>query len=1116
MVEFILGHAGSGKTAELRRRIRGLAREKQRVILLVPEQFSFESERLLHRDLGAIDSRQVEVYSFTRLCNAIFRALGGLAGVPVNPAARYALMSLAVSQMQDQLQSYRKSARNTAFLTTLLETCAEFKEAGIAPRELDQAAENCRQQELRGKLKDLAGIYEMYQGMLRAGYTDPEDDMARACALLESNDFFAGAHLFVDGFFTFLTGEFEMLGHAVAQAESVTFALPADSAEDSRQGMGIFSPVQEAIVRIRRMAKKAGVPVAEPLILQLPRRYTVPELAFLAREYPAVQPKVYDEKCGAVQIACGESIYREVERCATEIARLVRQEGYRYREIGVICRDPQPYERAMRLFFARYEIPFFAAARRDVENAPLVSAVLMALEAIQRNFEQHAMLRLAKNPVFGFDALQTALLENYCYCWNMRGALWLEEWKNNPRGMDERFTEQDAQELQTVNALRARLVEPLLQLRGHFRAGTGRRFAQGIYAFLQQIDAPGALRRWSQQLAPALQKTTMDENAQLWDLLMEILDVFGLVLGEEALAPAQLNELLHMALARAEIATPPQTLDQVIVGAADRIRPEGMRAVFVLGANEGVFPPQLGARGVFSDEERTALIDAGLQVGAPRHKQEALERFYCYFALTLASDRLYVSCAGSDLKGAELFASPMMIRLQAMFPQAGWPPEEMLDTIAGEISARSALAAQYRTGSEFAASLAEYFAAGDSGDILEKLERARQKQPHQMTSRELTRQLFGEKLRLSPTGIERYSRCPFSYFARDGLKLDKRKRAEFNPLESGSVIHYVMQVMVQRHGGAGLAGLPDEQLHRETAEIIREYLELRVQNMQELPARMRHLFNSLCLTLTRLLRHLGEEFAQSRFVPVAFELPIRQGEDTGVNPLWLRNPEGGWVTVEGIVDRVDVMEKNGKRYVRVVDYKSGKKDFRLEDVLSGLNMQMLLYLFTIEENGKDTLAQAEPAGVLYMPLHESYLPAERSEDAEQAGKKRTKQRTMSGLVLDDEEVIYGMEAAAAGVYIPVKIGKNGPDARSALATRADMGRLAHKVKEQVAGIAEALAKGQIAAWPVDSADYPACQYCDYRTVCGYEAEDPVREIAKMDRKAFFAMLEKEEMEHIGG
>lgn len=1108
MLRFILGCAGVGKTAALIERVADTVRHGKRAVLLVPEQYSFEAERLVYRRLGPKEALGVEVLSFTRLCNSVFRRFGGLAQVAVSEAGKYMLMSVALGELKDMLSVYRKSAANTAFVQTMVRACAEFKSAGVDPEKLEEIASRCDNEALREKLAELGTVYAAYQALLARGYTDPDDELLRVCELLRENNFFAGYEVFVDGFTTFMAAEFMLLGHVVRQANEATFAFTADSHHDEQKGVGIFSPAKGAVARLMRYAREAGVPVETPVVLPEPLRYRSGMLRHIARYFPESATLPYEEAFdGSIRFCEVQDPYAEMEYAAAEIRRLVCDEGYRYREIAVVARDIAPYLRAAEAMFARYGIPYFCDTREEAENHPLISGLLAALEAARGNFDAGDVLEFAKSPVNRHAPELVAQLENYCYSWGVRGALWTQPFQNNPRGLAEGLTEADTVLLAELNALRERLIGPLQALKEALRAPDGKSFAQALYDLLESVGAGENLTAFAQSMPQGDRESFLDMSAQLWDALIEVLDVFGAVLGGARMQAQSVCDLFRLAVATLDAGQVPQTLDEVLFGGADRIRPGEVRAVFVVGLNEGVFPPLPAQGGVFSESERRELAELGAELARPVLEQAVLERYFGYFAFTLPSERLYALWARADTLGNERQPSIFARRLRELFPAI--VPAEGDDhlLIGGDSSAFAHLAAHIGEDTPQTTALLSYFSGPQARETLTRMEAAMTRPPHRIYDRAASRALFGGSVRLTPSRVERYYRCPFSYFAAEGLVLRKRRKVEFTPLESGSVIHNVLQVMVQRHGGKGLALLSREQLQREVRAVIEDYIAQRVENLESLPRRFKYLFTRLTGMLARLLAHIGQEFAQSAFEPVAFELPINHKD--GVKPLRLETPDGVPVSVEGFVDRVDLMKRAGKRYIRVVDYKSGGKDFALGDVLYGLNMQMLLYLFTLAENGTGELAGAVPAGVLYMPAGEKFTPAARGEEPD-----HTRQWRMNGLLLEDDEALRGMEQELAGVFIPVKAGKGGDlDARSSLASYEEMGQLAHKVRAMVVKMADALAQGGIESYPVQSGDYNTCENCDYRAVCGFEAGDAVKSVEKLDRAKFFAELRKEEEAH---
>ena len=759
----------------------------------------------------------------------------------------------------------------------------------------------------------------------------------------------------------------------------------------------------------------------------------------------------------------------------------------------------------------RYEIPYFADEKIDVESSPLYFGIISTISAVETNYAGEAVLMLAKSPIMGLEPEKVAQLENYVYSWQIRGELWKSDFVNNPRGMVEDFTESDYARLAEINETRKSIMEPLIHLEKALKQENGRTFAFGIYNFLIKINCTENLKKYSTNLNDVSAEQFLDLNSQLWDSLIDILDIFGDVLVNVSLERGRLIELFKLAVSSTDVGVIPQMLDQVIVGGADRVRPHQLKVVFVAGVNEGVFPANVSTKGLFSDRERENLNNSGLGISAGGIHQSLLERFYGYFAFTLPSEKLFVSYVDSSLGGEKKLPSIFASQIEITFPNIGDLTLQQEDYIEDKTSALEVLSVEFQQDTPLRATLWQLLSQSDS-QIIARMEESAWKPAHKLENTNLATQIFGNNMYLSPSRVERFYRCPFSYFVQDGLRLRKRQKVDFSPLESGSLIHHVLQVMMQKYGGKGLSELSFNQINKEVNVIILGYIEDRITDKDQLPARMEFLFTRLCDTLTRLLVHLGKEFDQSQFSPVAFELEIRDDQPT--KPLELFTANGGKVKVSGVVDRVDLMELNGIKYIRVVDYKSGSKQFQLQDVIEGLNLQMLLYLFTIAENGVDSLENVSPAGVLYMPVRETYNSVERSATDEEALRKLQAQWKMGGILIDEREVLEGMEENFCEVFIPVKVNKDESFSKtSPLASIEDMGRLSNLVKKHIVDMANALGDGDIKALPVDDGSYLTCQYCDYRSVCGYEDGDSVKTISRMSHSQALNYLAKEGESH---
>ncbi len=1117
----ILGRAGSGKTAWVLDKIKQTAEEGGRVLLIVPEQFSFEMEKEVFGRLGGSLAMQVEVYSFTRLCHRVFSECGGAAGEYVTDAARQILMSLALGQVKDQLELYSRQAKSASFIGTMLRQVDEFKNAGIDHKRLHDFSENTGLLQLAQKTKEMSLIYEYYQALLSNRFQDEKDSIMKCCSLLEGRGYFKGCTIFIDSFMTFMAGEKKLMRLMLSECQDLYLSMPADGIgsqntpeqQSAPIGDGTFDTARETVLQLIRDAKEMGVEVKTPLILQNQYRFQNEELRFLERWLPSVYQTEFEGENHAVSVMHAPNPYEEVRYLAAQIVKLVRQENLRYSQIAVIARNADSYLTAIEDIFPKYHIPFFLDMREDVQSIPVFSLLFSALDALESNFDTQHMLSLGKNPLMGLAQTKIAQLENYCFLWGVDHRMWLEQqgFENNPRGMVESFTDKDRETLEEIHETALAITQPLKSLGDKLQNCTGREFAQAIYDFLLEVGAKQRLEESADSLCTTEeQQRSLRLNQGAWDILMDLLDVFCHVLEEISLPLKQLHELFSLAALSSDIGSIPNTLDQVSIGSADRMRPNQPKVTIVIGANQGEFPPQLSENGLFSETERDRLLESGIQLNPSVLKLSGYEKYYVYSALTSASDRLIVTSHTAKLTGEATPDSSIVAALAKMFPNCvhstGELPEEFY--IANEQTAFETLCRNIRSDTPFTAALMEYVRTTRYAPQLEQVLAMVHSGGFRMKNREISRMLFGSRMRLSPSRVERYFTCPFAYFCSGGLNLQARRKVEISPMQSGTIIHFVMERMVRTHGGKGLQELSWEQMQQEVESLLREFLEQRVSRSEALSKRFHYLFERLSITLTRLLRQLAKEFAQSEFEPVRFELPIRQGGE--VAPLELRLDDSTQISVEGIVDRVDLMEKDGRKYVRVVDYKSGSKVFKLDDVYYGLNLQMLIYLFSIWKNGKGELADCLPAGVLYLPAKDHIITAARESTDEEIEREHQKKYKMNGLVLEDPVCVAGMEQKISGVFIPVKTKSDGSfDARSSLAGLEQMGQIQRHIERILTEMAQNLQNGSIEAIPAAGLGYEPCKYCDYKPICQHQTDDKKKTLKELDREQFFDLIQKE-------
>lgn len=1109
MLQLILGRAGAGKTTYIRQFLQDAVREDsgRRLFYIVPEQNSFESERAMLELLGEQDARKVEVLSFTRLTDSVMREYGGMAGRRLDDCGRSMFMSLALEQVADRLELYRRQVDSEDFIDMLLRTLSECKMCGVSPELLQKAGAHTGGGSLEKKTQELALIFGAYEALVGQSFVDPQDDLKRLEEMLREHAFFAGAVVVLDAFKGFTAQEMRVMEQVLVQAEEVHLTLCTDKERDIEQPLGLFCTVQRTAGAFLSLARKHGVEVRSPIKLEGGKRFQNPQLRRLEEGLFRIRKESAPIAPEGIEIYSAGQKYAEAEFVARRIRRMVREEGYRYRDFTVIMRREEDYCGIIDDAMEKYGIPFFMDLPQEIESKPLIAFLLGGLQTVQNYWNSDDLFRWLKTGMLGLEAEEIALLENYCYLWNLSGKQWETKWTAHPEGFSEEWSEEAREELDRINALREGILRPLRELTRLRGVHTGLEFATGLYRFLEECQSAQRLKELAGRLAEQGLPRVAEEQLRLWDILIGILDQMVLVLRETPMELKRFVRLFRLAVNTAKISFIPQTLDQVLVGGADHIRPDEPKWVFLLGVNQGVFPAAVSTGGIFSEKERKTLRENGLELSANAEERAAEERFLTYTSCFCASRGVVLSYVQSSMSGEGMVPSELIEEVRRCVPElqgkaAG--DSEKLEEIECEAQAFEVMASGWRDEGEEMASLRQYFKEdGNYSANLQAMGRLAEALPMQFQKAENAVDLFGQRMRLSPSRVEKFHQCPFSYFCQYGVYAKVRRPAKIDALEYGTLIHFLLENLLKERAISGKQTWSEGEISRRVKELLEEYLQNKLGGAENKSERFLYLFRRFERTAVLLMQHLVRELEQSEFAPADFELDI--GDE--VPAMEMELPDGGSISVRGKIDRVDVMRKNGHAYVRVVDYKTGAKKFYLKDVVFGLNMQMLIYLITLWKQGEAKYGKVLPAGVLYMPAISPRVDGIRGEASEDTAVRREAALKMSGMVLDDPEVIEGMERRVAGIFIPVKYKKDGtPDAHSQIYSLAQMGNLARYIGRLLVRMGEELHRGNIMEKPVDK----ACEYCDYADVCGRDPEEPAEMIPNRSNKDVFADLAKED------
>ena len=1101
MLTILYHRAGQDIRGELLER---MARSTaSRRLLLVPEQYSHDTERALCRALGNAGASRCEVLSFTRLSARVADVAGGGAVPTLDAGGRVLMLYRAMRQVEQMLKSYKAASRKPAFLTGLLASLDECRSYAVTPRALTGAGEALGGPQ-GDKLRDIGLIYAAYEALAAQGRADPRSRLDRLAQALHDTGWARGKEVWVWGFTDFTPQEGAVLGQLMAQAP-VTVALTCDMADPS----DIFDPARRTASYLERLARRAGTQAERRAVLRPMDR--ADSLVHLEEQLFAPDLQPWPGEGDVVRISASDP-RREVEQTAAEILRLVREEGYRFRDIAVCARDFAPYDGLVDSVFGQYGVPVFLSTMTDVLQKPVLALVTAALAAAAGDYPYEEMFRYLKTGLTDITPEERDELENYVLTWDIKGGTWSRKkpWDMHPEGYGLEFSEEDTALVERLDGVRRRVIAPLEKLR-KAADHTGRGRALALYRFLEDIELPQRLEERSAALEERGELKTAAEYRQLWDILAGALEQSALLLEDMELELEEFSRLFSLALSQYDVGTIPVSLDRVAAGDAPRMAGRTVKALFLLGADSLSIPSCAAAPGVLTDLDREALAELDLQLAPRQGDKLQRELTIAYETCALPTRRLYVSYARSDGAGGDRAPSFLYQRLGAIFP-------DLPEGTAGEDCRLAAPGPALELAGEREDVCRALSALPGWGERAQRIRQAAHWRRGRLSA-DGVRALYGGTVPMSATRLDLYQSCHFSHFMRFGLEARPRQRAKFRPSDYGTFIHAVLEEVLTQ--GLSLPGganaLADDPVLRRTltARAADRYEAEALSGLEGETARFRYTFQRMKQTAQTVVDSVCGELAVSDFTPAYFELGFGRGQ--AMPPLEVE--KGVRLRLTGFVDRVDSWVKDGRRYLRVVDYKTGRKSFDFSDVADGRGLQMLLYLFALRREGQSLFGPEElvPAGVLYVPARSPIVNGERAMTDEDIAAARQRELRRKGLVLDSQEVLDAMEHADGGYrYLPIPSSGRGKD--DYLVSLDKLDQLDDYLDRVLEGAAEQLSLGNIDADPYWHDDEKnACRYCDYAAACHFEecCGDKIRRRRALSAGEFWALLKEKGGEEHG-
>ncbi len=1096
MIEFVLGGTGSGKSALITERILSDLKSDKKVVLIVPEQaaLSTESSITLEAQNQNISTLNLEVLNFSRLCNRAFRLYGGISYSCVTPGAKALILWDALFSSIPYLKHYKTEIEDAdKFVSSLTSLITEFKAYNITPAKLSEAAEEALADnvKLSEKLTDLSLIYSSYLSLLNEKWDDPSDDLSKLASLLEDRKMFDGYNVYIHSFKGFTPQQINVLRFIFEQAQSVTVTLCMRDSDSSFA----FDAVKETKKVLTSLCRTA------PQINYLEDNQDKPaDLAFLERNlWDNIDGTSFDSATNNVRSVVCSDPYDEAEFVAADILSFIR-EGARYKDFAVIARDIERYKGIIDAVFKKFDIPCRIFDEIPLSEQPLFKLIISAIDIKNGNWSTSDVMVYLKTGLCSITPDECNTLENYVSTWNIRGSQWRNDngWLMNPDGYKDRLTVEGKALLDTVNELRVKIVRPLEKLHEYLDGKHSvNEICHAIYAFLSDLCVSDKI----------LSKND-DDEIRLWNCLCDVLDTMCETVGERKVDSKLFTGLFATVVAQSSIGTLPATIDEISVGSAHLLRTDSVKRTYILGLNENIFPAQALENSFFSDAEKIYLETCDLVLSPTSDKSFNEELYYFYTAVTSASEAVTVLCSQKEVDGKSLRPSIAFDRIHALFPNSKRAETSNLGSTRLICTPTQAFEYVYSlSGNEGEALRSAYRNLPEYEGVVDG-----ERQPLQTTEEsldnEIVSKLFEDKIiDLSQSKLDKFVLCAFSYQCSYLLKLKEQKKAEFSPADTGNLIHRVLEKFFTNIRVDGkIPEISDRELEDQIDLILNDYLGgiFGKETDVNISKRSFQLFMRLKRTLRVLIRNLLDEFSESEFVPSFFELKIDDKNAGGiVAPLAFPLPDGSKALIHGTVDRVDTCKRGNDVYVRIIDYKTGKKEFNLADVALGLNLQMLIYLFSIWADKGGSFRKALnvsgdviPAGVLYLKSKLDSFTAEADTDPSTVYRLTERSLKRNGLLLNEREILELMEKKLSGKYIPVSLNKDGSYSKVSvdkLHTLEEFGTLRRKVEETVTKLATEIKQGRSDCKPFKDKRNNSCKYCPYIAVCrssyGFELKE---------------------------
>ena len=1137
-LRFCFGPSGSGKSHRIYEEIMQRAAEEpgRNFLIIVPDQFTMQTQKDLVMRSDRDGILNIDVLSFGRLSHRILEEVGTKEMPVLDDTGKSLVLQKVAADLKEQLPAMGSLLHKQGYIHEVKSAISEFMQYGISTQDMDKLITSAQKRgALAMKLKDLKTLYRGFQDYIRDHFITTEETLDVLRRSLSKSKILKGSVVVFDGFTGFTPIQNRLIQELMRVCAETIVTVTIGVGEDPYKMDGeqkLFHLSKKTVADLEKLAAEAEVERGEDLFVKGgPNRFAkAPALHYLEQNLFRYQYEPYAGEQQEIHMFEALSPREEVHQTALYIRHLIREQGMTYRDIAVVIGDLEGYASYVETEFGQLEIPCFLDRTRGIVLNPMIEYIKSALQLYIKDFSYDTVFHFLRSGMADISREEIDELENYVIRTGARGyrtysrlfTRRTEELQGNAEGSEQA----EEKNMERLNRIRQQFMDAveILHMGSREKAGD---YVSHLYDFLEQNQVQQKLLNYQQQFEKEGDLSRAREYAQIYRLVMDLLDQVYELLGEEEISRQEFADILEAGFGEITVGTIPQNVDRIVVGDMERTRLKQVKVLFFLGVNDGNIPKNASKGGIISDMDREFLIESGTEMAPSPRQQMYIQRLYLYLNMTKPSEQLYLSYAKVNSEGKGIRPSYLIDTVRKLFPAMSveYPQNRSrLEQIEGRQEGARYLAEELREYADgtlreeerqdFYLMYRAYEADAAGRDLLTRAAFRRYRESG--LSRIVARALYGQQLENSVSRLETYAACAFRHFLQYGLSLQEREEFGFEASDMGTVYHAVLENFAGKLAESNLTwwDFTEDFAAKAVKESVEAYAATYGETVLYSSARNEYAITRMSRILTRTVLTLQKHLKQGSFQPDDYELSFRFAED--LDSIHVDLSEDEKMHLQGRIDRIDVSEDTEHVYVKVIDYKSGNRKFDLAALYYGLQLQLVVYMNAAMEmeSRKHPDKEIVPAALLYYHIDDPTIETPVELTDEQINEQILAKLRMNGVVNSDPEVVERLDRYMQdkSVVIPVEKKKDGSfSARSGVLSREEMQLISSYVDAKIRSIGREILDGKIAANPYEKGNEEACTYCAYKKVCGFDGSIPgyeKRQLEDLDKQALMQRMQK--------